>query len=226
MMDIEQARFNMVEQQIRTWDVLDEKVLNVLKTVKRELFVPSYCQELAFADLEIPLVAKQPSDKDDAIEKMLFPRMEGRILQELNLQGHERVLEIGTGSGYSAALLSHLTKKVVSLEINPQIAQDARQRLMGYANVEVIEADGSKGLQIRAPFDVIIVSGSVPVVPTELFQQLAIDGKLIAIVGTSPTMTLSLFQQPEPHKQVRTDILETEVLPYIKNVAAPKKSLI
>ncbi len=223
-MDIEQARFNMVEQQIRTWDVLDQKTLEALSTVKREHFVPEAYQGVAFADVEIPLVAfEQPEGTG---EHMLFPKLDARILQALQLQGAERVLEIGTGSGYFTALLAQLAKTVVSIEIDPFLVRDAKQQLSGYVNIELVEGDGSRGIPGREAFDVIVISGSVPVIPAALFAQLAVPGKLIAIVGKSPIMTLSLFEQREPGQFVRKDILETDVLPYIKNVEMPRVPLI
>jgi protein-L-isoaspartate(D-aspartate) O-methyltransferase len=223
-MNIEQARFNMIEQQIRTWDVLDPTILNVLERIKREQFVLPAYQNLAFADVEIPLAELGHPEYQD--EHMLFPKLDARMLQILELQGTERVLEIGTGSGYFTALLSQLSKQVISIECHDDLAQKARERLAGYSNVEVIWGDGSKGLLERAPFDVIVISGSVPVVPAILFEQLALKGKLLAIVGEAPAMTLSLFKNAAPSQYERFDLLETVVLPYIKHVERPKASLI
>lgn len=223
-MDIEQARFNMIEQQIRTWDVLDQKILDVLDRVKREHFVPAAYQGVAFADVEIPL--SNAEHQEVAGEHMLYPKLDARMLQVLQLQGHERVLEIGTGSGYFTALLSQLAKQVVSIEIQSYLAKEARVRLAEYSNIEVLEGDGSLGVADRAPFDVIVISGSVPVVPSRLFEQLVSPGKLLAIVGQAPAMTLSLFEQTAPSQCVRTDVLETVVLPYLKNVEAPQPRLI
>ena len=223
-MDIEQARFNMVEQQIRTWDVLDPKILETLNTVKREDFVSEAYQGVAFADVEIPLATIEHSDGNS--EHMLFPKLDARILQALQMHGTERVLEIGTGSGYFTALLAQLSKTVVSIEIDPLLARDTKQRLSKYANIELVEGDGSRGIPGREAFDVIVISGSVPVVPAALFAQLAVPGKLIAIVGKSPVMTLSLFEQLAPGQCIRKDVLETDVLPYIKNVDMPRLPLI
>ncbi|HEY1391866.1 MAG TPA: protein-L-isoaspartate O-methyltransferase, partial [Methylibium sp.] len=175
-MNIEQARFNMIEQQIRPWDVLDTSVLSLLAIVKREDFVPAAQRALAFMDLEVPLADGQV---------MLSPKVEARMLQELAPARHELVLEVGTGSGYMAALLAHKAQRVVSLEIRPKLAAFARQNLQRAAvlNVEVREADGAKGYAAEAPFDAIVLSGSVAEVPQALLNQLKIGGRLIAIVG-------------------------------------------
>lgn len=179
--DIELARFNMIEQQIRPWDVLDTTVLALLGVVKREDFVPAAHRALAFMDTEIPLPAGQ---------SMLSPKVEARLLQELNLRRHERVLEIGAGSGYMAALLSHRARQVVTLEIVPELARLATGNLAkaSVANVSVVEADGSKDLPQAGPFDAILLSGSLSSVPQTLMSQLSVGGRLVAIVGTDPVM--------------------------------------
>ncbi len=180
-MNIEKARFNMIEQQIRPWDVLDTDILELLSVVKREDFVPLAHKALAFADLEIPLPGG---------ECMLAPRVEARLLQDLTVQKHEKVLEIGTGSGYMAALLAHRAQRVVSLELLPELVQMARGNLQqaGIANVDVRQADGARGLAAEGPFDVILLSGSVAAVPHALLEQLSIGGRLAAIVGEEPMM--------------------------------------
>ncbi len=179
--DFEKARFNMIEQQIRPWDVLDSGVLSLLGVVKREDFVPAAHRSLAFFDTEVPLPSGQA---------MLSPKVEARLLQELNLHRHERALEIGAGSGYMAALLSHRARQVVTLEIDPTLARLASDNLAraAIANVSVIEGDGSKTLPAAGPFDAILLSGSVPSVPQPLMSQLSIGGRLIAIVGLQPVM--------------------------------------
>jgi protein-L-isoaspartate(D-aspartate) O-methyltransferase len=179
--DIELARFNMIEQQIRPWDVLDTTVLALLGVVKREDFVPLAHRSLAFVDIEVPLPAGQ---------SMLSPKVEARLLQELNLRRHERVLEIGAGSGYMAALLSHRARQVVTLEIEPALARLASENLAkaAVANVSVIEGDGSKTLPTAGPFDAILLSGSVSSVPQALLSQLNVGGRLVAIVGMEPVM--------------------------------------
>lgn len=174
-MNIEQARFNMIEQQIRPWDVLDPKVLTLLAKVKREDFVPAAYRDLAFADLEIPLGEGQV---------MLPPRVEARLLQELGIKKTDRVLEIGTGSGYMAALLAASAEHVTTLEIRPSLAAIARENLQrsGVDNVTVEVANGLSGWSQRVPFDAILVSGALPEVPAALFKQLRVGGCLVVLV--------------------------------------------
>lgn len=184
-MNIEQARFNMIEQQIRPWEVLDPQVLDLLFVVKREDFVPAAYRNLAFADMEIPLGEGQV---------MLAPRVEARLLQELAVRKSDRILEIGTGSGYMAALLAARGEHVVSLEVRPALADAARANLQraGVANVSVETADGSRGWPQRAPFDVIVLSGAVAEIPQELLKQLRVGGRLAAVVGSAPVMEAQL----------------------------------
>lgn len=185
-MNIEQARFNMIEQQIRPWDVLDPKVLTLLAKVKREDFVPAAYRDLAFADLEIPLGEGQV---------MLPPRVEARLLQELGIKKTDRVLEIGTGSGYMAALLAASAEHVTTLEIRPSLAAIARENLQrsGVDNVTVEVANGLSGWSQRAPFDAILVSGALPEVPAVLLKQLRVGGRLAVIVGEAPVMEAQLI---------------------------------
>jgi len=184
-MDLEQARFNMIEQQIRPWEVLDGDVLALLSSVKREHFVPTGLQALAFVDMALPL--REGGERGQA---MLAPRLEARLLQDLAVQKHEKVLEIGTGSGYMAALLGHRAAQVLTLEIEPELASQARHNLAteGVFNVEVRQADGAKGAPADGPFDVIVLSGSVAEVPQTLLAQLKVGGRLAAIVGEEPIM--------------------------------------
>jgi protein-L-isoaspartate(D-aspartate) O-methyltransferase len=184
-MNVEQARFNMIEQQIRPWDVLDPSVLTLLGVIKREDFVPAAYRAMAFMDTEVPLPGGQ---------QMLAPRVEARLLQELNVRRHERVLEIGAGSGYMAALLSHKARQVVTLEIVPELARLAAENLRraAVANVNVVEGDGSKRLPTAGPFDVILLSGSVAAVPQALLNELKVGGRLAAIVGQEPVMRATL----------------------------------
>lgn len=189
-MNIETARFNMIEQQIRPWEVLDGQVLSLLSVVKRENFVPLAHKALAFADMEIPLQSSGAKG-----QCMLAPKVEARLLQDANIQATDKVLEIGTGSGYMAALLAQQAASVLSLEIDPALAQSARTNLqnVGIANVEVRQADGSQGAPADGPFDVIILSGSVPEVPQHLLKQLKMGGRLLAIVGEDPVMRASVI---------------------------------
>ena len=189
-MNIETARFNMIEQQIRPWEVLDGQVLSLLSVVKRENFVPLAHKALAFADMEIPLQSSGAKG-----QCMLAPKVEARLLQDANIQATDKVLEIGTGSGYMAALLAQQALSVLSLEIDSALAQSARTNLQnaGIANVEVRQADGSQGAPADGPFDVIVLSGSVPEVPQHFLNQLKMGGRLLAIVGEDPVMRASVI---------------------------------
>ncbi len=180
-MNLEQARFNMIEQQIRPWEVLDAHVLHLLSVVRREDFVPGPHKALAFADMEIPLPAGQC---------MLAPRVEARMLQDLGVQKHEKVLEIGAGSGYMAALLAHRAQRVITLEIHEELVALARANLQlaGVHNAEVRHHDGAHHIPVEAPFDVIVLSGSVAEIPRSLLGHLKIGGRLGAIVGEEPMM--------------------------------------
>jgi protein-L-isoaspartate(D-aspartate) O-methyltransferase len=187
--DYELARFNMIEQQIRPWDVLDLEILELLSLVRREDFVPLAHKALAFADMQIPLL--HPTDA--AMQQgqcMLEPKVEARILQDLRVQRHEKVLEVGTGSGHMAALLAHRAERVISLELHPELVQLARANLQraGVTNADVRQADGAQGLAAEGPFDVIALSGSVAEVPSALLAQLKVGGRLGAIVGFEPVM--------------------------------------
>lgn len=191
-MNIEQARFNMIEQQIRPWEVLDDSVLSLLSVVKREDFVPPAHRDLAFVDMEVPLGHGQ---------SMLAPMVEARILQELAVQRHERVLEVGAGSGYMAALLAHKAQHVTTLEVVPELARFAADNLRRawVGNATVLEADASQAPAVDAPFDVIVLSGSVAEVPRALLGQLKPGGRLVAIVGQLPIMHAVLVTRaPEP----------------------------
>jgi protein-L-isoaspartate(D-aspartate) O-methyltransferase len=186
-MNYEQARFNMIEQQIRPWEVLDQTVLQLLALVKREDFVPLAHKALAFIDMEIPIGEGQ---------SMLAPKVEARILQDLNVHKHEKVLEIGSGSGYVAALLGHRAQRVISIERIESLAAYARERVQraGVHNVEIRHADGAhiETFAADGPFDVIVLSGSVAQVPQELLSLLKPGGRLAAIVGDEPVMRFTL----------------------------------
>lgn len=181
-MNLEQARYNMVEQQIRTWNVLDPDVLDLLFLVKREEFVPAEFRRMAFADVEIPLGGGV---------SMLAPKIEAHAMQALAMKRHEKVLEVGAGSGFMAALLGAHADQVWSLEIDPAMAALARANLQraGVTNVNVVEGDGLLGLPEQAPFDAIMVSGGVARVPNVLREQLKVGGRLFAIVGEAPAMS-------------------------------------
>ena len=181
LQNVEQARFNMIEQQIRPWDVADSAVLDLLTVVKREDFVPTSYKAMAFADMAIPLPGQQV---------MLAPRQQARLLQDAAVKPTDKVLEIGTGSGFTTALLASQAQRVISLEINPELADLARANLQraNLHNAEVRCADGAQGAAAEAPFDVILLGGSVAEVPPALLKQLKVGGRLVAIVGSEPIM--------------------------------------
>ena len=216
-MNLEQARFNMIEQQIRPWDVLDTDVLHLLSVVKREDFVPLAHKALAFVDMEIPLRGT-PEQAQTLGQCMLAPRVEARMLQDLEVRKHEKVLEIGTGSGYMAALLAHRAQRVISLEIEPELVMQARTHLQktGIHNTEVIQADGAQGLAAHGPFDVIVLSGSVAEVPSALLAQLKVGGRLMAIVGELPMMRATLITRTSDAACKTTQVWDT-VAPRLLN---------
>lgn len=222
-MNLEQARFNMIEQQIRPWNVLDAHVLHLLSVVKREDFVPPAHKALAFVDMEIPL----QGSSEDAMrlgQCMLAPRVEARMLQDAAVQKHEKVLEIGAGSGYMAALLAHRAQRVISLEIVPELVQMARANLQkaGIHNAEVRQADGAKAAPVEGPFDVIVLSGSVAEVPHTLLAQLKVGGRLIAIVGDEPMMYATRVTRNSETDYQTTQLWDT-VVPRLLNFPEPAR---
>ena len=214
-MNIEQARFNMVEQQIRPWNVLDADVLSLLSVVKREDFVPVAYKAMAFTDMEIPLGHGQC---------MLAPRVEARLLQDIAAKKHEKVLEIGAGSGYMTALLAHRAQHVVALEINPELAAMARTNLAkaGIHNAEVQLLDGSQGAPAEAPFDAIVLNGSVAEVPPALLAQLKVGGRLIAVVGNEPMMYTTLITRTSDTNFTSSQVWDT-VIPRLLNFPEPSQ---
>ena len=217
-MNVEQARFNMIEQQIRPWEVLDQGVLSLLALVRREEFVPPAYRALAFIDTEVPLAEHQC---------MLAPRVEARLLQELRLQPDESVLEVGAGSGYMAALMAHMVHpagRVTALEIRPALAAMARANLerAGIGKAQVIEADGAKGHAAQAPFDAIVLSGSVADVPAALLEQLKIGGRLVAIVGQEPVMRALLITRIAEQQYKRIELFDT-VAPRLDGFGEPTR---
>jgi len=185
-MNLERARTNMVEQQIRTWEVLDQDVLDLLYTVPREEFVPASCRNLAFTDMEIPIGEG---------EKMWAPKMEARVLQELAPKRSDRVLEIGTGSGYLTALLAHRAAQVYSVELRPALAAFGQANIArhGVDNVTLEVGDGARGYPKWGPYDIIVLTGSVPVVPRALLESLAPGGRAFAVVGEAPVMAAKIL---------------------------------
>lgn len=218
-MDIELARFNMVEQQIRTWEVLDQTVLELLFTVKRENFVPAAYRSLAFVDMEIPLGEGQV---------MLAPKFEARILQEVAPKPHERVLEIGTGSGYLSALLASRAAKVASIEYFESLAISAAAKLAtaGIGNVEITIGDAARSpakfIDPQQQFDVIVFTGSLPVLPAAYLPHLAVGGRLFAIIGDAPAMKAMLYTKTSEQSTVALELFETVIAPLI-NAAEPSR---
>ena len=211
-MNIEQARFNMIEQQIRPWEVLDPRVLDLLFVVKREDFVPAAQRNLAFADMELPLTAGQ---------LMLAPKMEARLLQELGIKKGDKVLEIGTGSGYMAALLAAHAEHVVTVESRPELAEQARANLerAGITNVTVEVGDGANGWAARGPYDAIVLSGAVAAIPASILKQLRVGGRLAAVVGAAPVMEAQLVTCTAEGVFNTVNLFET-VIPSLDGFAA------
>ncbi|TLD46138.1 MAG: Protein-L-isoaspartate O-methyltransferase [Accumulibacter sp.] len=205
-MDMERARFNMIEQQIRPWQVLDPAVLDMLGEVRREDFVPDALKPLAFADLELPIGNGQT---------MLQPKLEARLLQELAIRNTDIVLEVGTGSGYMAALLASQAEYVFSVEIDPLLADNARRRLQqaGVVNVTVETGDASRGWSGPSPYDVIVISGSLPELPDVFLQQLKVGGRLVAFIGEAPVMEARLIVRTDEHAYKTRNLFETVVMP-------------
>ncbi len=216
-MDFEQARFNMIEQQIRTWEVLDPDVLSLLAIIKREDFVPAAHKALAFADLRLPISPQQT---------MLEPKLEARLLQELSIKNTDTVLEIGTGSGYMTALLAAKAEYVYSIEIDPVLAENAKRNLQraGIANVSVIVGDGANAWAAHAPYDAIVVSGSLPVLPDVFLRQLKIGGRLVAIIGEAPAMEAQLVTRTDENAFSKINLFETVVAPLLN--AMPREQFV
>jgi protein-L-isoaspartate(D-aspartate) O-methyltransferase len=213
-MNVEQARVNMIEQQIRTWEVLDQDVLDLLFEVKREQFVPTAYRAIAFADLEIPL--------GDG-ERMWTPKMEARVLQELSLEEGDTVLEVGTGSGYFTALLARSCAGVVSVEMRPKLLGEAQQRLRdaGIFNVHLEQGDAAKGWG-EAAFDAIVLTGSTPMLPESWLKQLKPGGRLFAVVGDPPVMSARLLRWTAPGAVASQDLFETVIRPLV-NAPQPER---
>lgn len=210
--DVERARFNMIEQQIRTWDVNDPGVLEAIGQVQREKFVPAEYKSLAFSDLEVPLVVHAV----DTHQVMLAPKLEARLAQALGLKPEDCVLEIGTGSGYQAALLACLSRQVTSVEIDPRLVAFAQQNLLQSKidRVNVETGDGSEGWG-TTEYDAILVTGSLPSVPDALKYQLRVGGRLVAIVGQAPAMTVIRIKRSTAASFEVETLLETVVKPLV-----------
>lgn len=208
--DVEKARFNMVEQQIRPWDVLDEKVLAALSQLRRELFVPPAVRALAFSDVELPLEINAV----DTHQTMLSPKVEARLAQELQLSPSDCVLEIGAGSGFQAALISKLAQQVTTVEIDSRLAAFAQANLQAnhITNVKVETGDGGNGWG-STEYDVILVSGSVPTVPDGLKYQLRVGGRMVVVVGQAPVMTACRITRTTAATFDTVNLFETVIKP-------------
>jgi protein-L-isoaspartate(D-aspartate) O-methyltransferase len=217
-MDFEKARFNMVEQQVRPWDVLDQSVLDLLWVVKREDFVPPEYRALAFSDMEIPLKV----DGVDTGETMWAPKLEARVLQELAIKRYDNVLEIGTGSGYLSALLAHKANQVVSVEIDSRLQSFGAANLAraGVHNVRLDAGDGSRGWAGKAPYDVIVVTGSLPVLPPSIRSQLKLGGRLAVVVGEDPVMSAEIVTRVSESGYDTVKLFETRLKP-LRNAERP-----
>jgi protein-L-isoaspartate(D-aspartate) O-methyltransferase len=205
----------MVEQQIRPWEVLDQDILDLLYAVPREEFVPPACRNLAFSDMEIPIGEG---------ERMWAPKIEARVLQALAMQRTERVLEVGTGSGYLTALLAHRAAHVYSVEIRPSLAEFGRANLArhGRTNLTLEVGDAACGYAKWAPYDVIVLTGSTPVIPQSLLGQLGAGGRLLAVVGEEPVMTAKILSCAAPGAFRTTELFETVLAPLV-NCAQPER---
>lgn len=205
-MNIEQARHNMIEQQIRPWDVLDQRVLELMRSVPREDFVPKAYRNIAFTDMMIPIGHDQV---------MMEPKQEARLLQALSVQPHEKVLEVGTGSGYLTALLAGMAREVVSVEIVSELHEEAKKQLAshGIDNVILELGDAANGWDSRQPYDVIAVTGSLPAVPRGLRENLQIGGRLFAIVGSEPAMEAILITRINANEWREENLFETVIPP-------------
>lgn len=215
MQNMEQARFNMIEQQIRPCDVLEIRILDLLKVVRREHFVPNGKKELAFMDMEIPLGHGV---------SMWQPKLEARALQELHLQYNDKVLEVGTGSGYLTSLMSVLAGHVTTVEIVPELSAQARKNLENFRldKITLEIGDAAQGWGKGAKYDAIILTGSTPVLPEAFQNSLNVGGRLFAVVGDAPVMEAKLITRVAPDTFETVNIMETSVAP-LQNAQQPKR---
>jgi protein-L-isoaspartate(D-aspartate) O-methyltransferase len=214
-MNVEQARFNMIEQQIRPWDVLDSSVLSLLSSVRREDFIPAEHKAQAFMDLEIPLSKGR---------FLLAPRVEARMVQDLDLSKHDTVLHIGAANGYVTALLAHKARRVIALESDADLVKLAQANLRQAAvtNAEVVSADGVAGYPSQAPYDAILLTGSVAKVPQALLDQLKVGGRLLAVVGQEPVMQATLYTRVSETQFSSQELFDT-VIARLSGFAEPSR---
>ncbi len=207
-MNIAEARFNMIEQQIRPWNVLALDILELLSVMRREEFVPAAYKRLAFSDTEIPLSGG---------ENMLEPKIEARLLQEAQVKKHEQVLEIGSGSGHMAALLSYKARHITTVEINPELKTLAETNLAVYGiiNVDVALGNGAQGWD-QGPsqtYDVIFISGSLPTLPDAFLKQLNVCGRVVTIIGEAPVMSAQIVTRNADNSYSNVHLFETNIKP-------------
>jgi protein-L-isoaspartate(D-aspartate) O-methyltransferase len=214
-MNVEQARFNMIEQQIRPWEVLDTSILGLLSAVRREDFVPQAHQGQAFMDIEIPLGGGR---------SLLAPRVEARMVQDLQLSKRDQVLQIGAATGFVSALLAHKSRRVIGLENDASLAAAARANLRkaGVNNAEIVQADGASGFPGQAPYDAILLCGSVASVPQGLLDQVKVGGRLMAIVGQLPMMQATLYTRL-PNGSFSSQVMFDTVAPRLAGFAEPSQ---
>ncbi|MEN8205309.1 MAG: protein-L-isoaspartate O-methyltransferase [Pseudomonadota bacterium] len=211
--EIEQARFNMIEQQIRPWDVLDQQVLDTMNTIPREHFVPERYRSLAFADTNIPLGHEQV---------MMAPRLEGRLLQALAITPGDRILEVGTGSGYLTACLASLGQQVTSFDIMPDFTAAAGDALQGkeISNVSLHTADVANGIDSDDRYDAVAITGSLPVLQRQFHNNLSIGGRLFIITGSLPVMEAWLITRIDENNWASESLLETCIPPLLNATTA------
>ncbi|MCW8877959.1 MAG: protein-L-isoaspartate O-methyltransferase [Kangiellaceae bacterium] len=214
-MNIEKARFNMIEQQVKPWKVFDEKLLGAMATIPREKFVPESYRNLAYADIAIPLGHNQ---------QMLTPRELARMIQELQLDGSEKVLEVGCGSGYSSALLSRLAKKVISVDIISDFVSVASKRLkqLAFNNIEVEEADAADGWLAKAPYDAILITAAIPQITESMIRSLSAHGRIVAIIGSAGKYSVNSYYFDESNDWQCQELFPVEAVPMI-NIEQPNQ---
>ena len=214
-MDLERARFNMIEQQIRTWEVLDQRVLDLLFRVRREDFVPPIYRALAFVDMEVPIGHG---------EKMLQPKLEARMVQELALAETDRILEVGTGSGYVTALLATLGARVFSVDVIEEFTRAAAQKLAahGLRNVTLETGDAARGWEKHGPYDAVLLTGSVPLLAESFKASLRPGGRLLAVIGEPPVMEAKLITSVEGGGWNEIGLFETCIAP-LKHAPHPER---
>ena len=215
VLNFEEARHNMIVQQIQPWNVRDDKVLELLQRIPREDFVPAKYKEHAFTDMNIPLSNGQ---------EMMSPKLEAYMLQALQVNDKDKVLEIGTGTGYVTALLASQSRHVITVDIDADAQKHAEEKLNAHqiTNVTYEVGDAALGWDKHKPYDVIAITGSLPILP-EIFQRnLNVGGRLFAIVGDAPAMEVILITRVKDNEWTHKVLLETNI-PALINAAEPER---